>query len=75
MPPDRLLAVVADLGHLLDDRFVDVDSEARSGGAIPVAVMEVEDFRVLDVAEEVVAEERDALLLDQDVRRREVDLQ
>ena len=75
MPPDVLLPVMADLGHLLDDLLVDLDPEAVPGRALPVSVVEVEDLRVLDVAQELVAEEGDPLLLDQDVWCREVDLE
>src|SRR6476620_11609929 len=75
VPPDELLAVMADLGHLLHDLLVYLYPEAVPGRTLPVPGVEVEHLWVLDVAEELVAEEGDALLLDQDVWCREVDLE
>ena len=72
--PDRVLAVMAELRLPLDRTFVDLDAEAGACWALEVPVYESEDGAVNDIVEELVAEVRERLLLDQDVRRCEVDL-
>src|SRR6266516_572033 len=75
VPPDRILAVVSDPRRPLDRPLVDLDPESGSGRSSEIALDDVEDGAIDEVVEEVVAEVGDGLLLDQDVRRREVDLQ
>ena len=74
MTPDRVLAVVAELRLPLDRTFVDLDAEAGACRALEVPVYELEDGAVDDIVEKLVAEVRERLLLDEDVRRCEVDL-
>src|SRR6478672_392678 len=72
--PDRVRAVVADLARRLDGLLVDLDSKPRPRRTTERAVDDLERGAVDQVVQERGAEEGDGLLLDEDVRYREVDL-
>ena len=63
----------------LQQRFVDLDTQSRAGQPPNMAIDEHEDRRVDEVVEQIVAGvvvvDAQALLLDQEVRRGEGDLQ